>query len=203
MNKPHDYGTTTANQLEVLSRLGLLRVNYASEIRERLREQFARPGLSSAEIDQRFHEATATKGQRALPGTSTLLSYDPRHYPRLADPYDESADLTERAKSYLHANCAQCHVEAGGGNAQMELSYHTPLEKMRIVGVRPLHHTFGLSDALLIAPGDPERSALLHRMTIRGRGQMPQLATCRVDEQAVAMMRKWIEQLEPLPATAE
>jgi hypothetical protein len=35
-------------------------------------------------------------------------------------------------------------------------------------------------------------------MAVRGRGQMPQLATSRVDVEAVALLRAWIEQLPPV-----
>jgi hypothetical protein len=83
-------------------------------------------------------------------------------------------------------------VEAGGGNAQMKLDLPTEREKMNVFDARPLHHTFGIADARLIAPGDPDRSVLLHRIAIRGQGQMPQLATSQVDEQAVALIREWI-----------
>jgi hypothetical protein len=38
---------------------------------------------------------------------------------------------------------------------------------------------------------------LLHRLSIRGRGQMPQLATSQVDERAVKMLRQWIVSLKP------
>ncbi len=102
-----------------------------------------------------------------------------------------------RARSYRHANCAPCHVEAGGGNAQMELEFTTPLEKMRVVGVKQVHDTYGLPDARLIAPGHPERSVLLHRIAHRERGHMPPLATSAVDREAVRLMHDWIKQLRP------
>jgi hypothetical protein len=70
---------------------------------------------------------------------------------------------------------------------------------MKAVGVNPLHATFDIADAKVIAPGHPERSVLFARMTRRGPGQMPQLATAIVDEQAVAVIREWIESLEPRP----
>ena len=132
------------------------------------------------------------------PGVDVYSSFKlPEKYRRLVDPYDAKADLTARARSYLHANCAQCHVEAGGGNAQMELEFTTTLERMRIVDVKPLHHTFGLPDARLVAPGNPERSALLHRVANRDAGHMPPLATSVVDQQAVRLLRDWIAQLKP------
>jgi len=117
--------------------------------------------------------------------------------PRLVDPYDPTADLTSRARSYLHANCANCHVEAGGGNAAMELGFATPMSKANLLDVRPLHDAMGVADARLIAPAAPERSTLLHRMSLRGRGQMPPLATHLVDERAVSLLREWIRQLPP------
>lgn len=124
------------------------------------------------------------------------LPKPPVELDRLVDPYDESQDLTARVRSYLQTNCATCHVEAGGGNALMELGYGTPLERMRIVDARPQHDTFGLADPRLVAPGAPGRSVLLERVRRRGPGQMPPLATSVVDEQAVALLRAWIEGLE-------
>jgi putative heme-binding domain-containing protein len=50
---------------------------------------------------------------------------------------------------------------------------------------------------MLVAPGDPGRSVLLHRLSHRGRGQMPPLVTNRVDERAVTLLRDWIAQLKP------
>jgi hypothetical protein len=130
-------------------------------------------------------------------GPSSLLALPPAKYPHLVDPYDPKQDVARRARSYLHANCAQCHVEAGGGNAQMELEFSTKLADMRVVDVKPLHHTFGLADARLVAPGSSERSVLVHRMSHRGEGHMPPLATSVVDREAVKLMQDWVRQMRP------
>lgn len=120
---------------------------------------------------------------------------DAKPLPRLANPYDAKEKLEDRARAYLHANCAQCHVEAGGGNSQINLAFETTLEKMKAVNEPPLHNKFDLSDPKIIAPGSPARSVLLHRVAMRGRGQMPQLATAEVDEAAVKMLYEWIQSL--------
>ena len=49
---------------------------------------------------------------------------------------------------------------------------------------------------LQVDPGHPERSVLLERMSKRGRGQMPPLATSLVDDEAVRLLRAWIESLQ-------
>ena len=122
-------------------------------------------------------------------------AFNPDDHPRLADPYDESAPLADRALSYLHSNCAQCHVAAGGGNSQMILSFGTKPDKQNLIDADPLHDRFGIADAKLVAPGSPERSLVLQRIARRGPGQMPQLATTLVDERAVAMFKEWIKEL--------
>jgi uncharacterized repeat protein (TIGR03806 family) len=124
---------------------------------------------------------------------------DPTKLPRLANPYDDRESLEARARSYLHANCSICHVQAGGGNAQIDLEYSASPKRMNVLDVVPLHHKFGLSDARLIAPGHPERSVLLYRLAHRGKGsgQMPQLATNVVDERAVKLLEDWIRSLRP------
>lgn len=195
MNKEHDYGGYRANQLAVLERLGLFKnLNWANEARALMREAAKKAGKKDAEPQ--------TRDQRE-PVETTLLPVPPNKVKKLVDPYDTKADLELRARSYLHSNCAQCHVEAGGGNAQMELEFHQPLDKMRIVNVKPQHDTFGLPNAALVVPGHPESSVLLHRIAHRNTGHMPPLATRHVDEAAVKMMTEWIRQLKEPKASAE
>lgn len=79
----------------------------------------------------------------------------------------------------------------------MELGWKTPTDKSRIVDVVPLHDKFQIPEARLIAPGAPDSSVLRKRLTLRGRGQMPPLATSRVDRQAVEMLDAWIRSLAP------
>jgi hypothetical protein len=74
----------------------------------------------------------------------------------------------------------------------MEMKFTTPRGKTKMIGAVPLHDRFGIENAKLIAPGDPDRSILLRRLALRGRGQMPPLATSLVDEAAVKLLREWI-----------
>ncbi len=121
----------------------------------------------------------------------------PKDLEKLVDPRDESQDLEQRARTYLHVNCSVCHVEAGGGNARMQLTLATPRDKMDLLGARPQHDSFGIFNAMLVARGDPDRSVLLRRLSQRGRGQMPPLMTNHVDEEAVKLFRAWIAGLKP------
>jgi len=116
---------------------------------------------------------------------------------KLPNAYDESVDLEQRVRAYLHVNCSMCHVAAGGGNAQMELLFTQPRDGMRLLGARPQHDTFGVDNAMLVAPGEPERSVIVRRLERRGRGQMPPLFSRQVDTAAVDLMRRWIAQLKP------
>ena len=76
--------------------------------------------------------------------------------PRLADPYDDSADLDLRARSYLQANCSHCHQFNAGGTANIALGIEVPLDQTRTVGERPIQGTFGIAGARIIAPGEPD-----------------------------------------------
>jgi glucose/arabinose dehydrogenase len=196
MNKVHDYGGVADNQLRTLEHLGVYRVNWAEETKNLMREEARARGMTENAINQYMDQQTAMRMQRE-PVTSSLLTLPPEKYRRLVDPYDPKQPVAARARSYLHSNCAQCHVEAGGGNAQMELEFTTELDKARIVNVKPWHHQFDLPDARLVAPGSPERSVLLHRISHRRAGFMPPLATSRVDRDAVKVLHDWIKQLRP------
>ncbi|MFO0902634.1 MAG: PQQ-dependent sugar dehydrogenase [Pirellulales bacterium] len=194
MNRDHDYGSVRDNQLRMLEHLGVLRMPWIGEATQRLRDQLQAAGVAADEVQRRVTKLTTEKGQREATG-STLWPVAPERLDKLADPYDDRAELSLRARSYLQSNCAHCHVEAGGGNAQIQLEHHIPLDKLRLIGERPMHHTFAIPDAKLIAPGRPAQSVLLHRVEKRGPGQMPPLATTRPDARAVELLRKWIESL--------
>ncbi|HJS07838.1 MAG TPA: PQQ-dependent sugar dehydrogenase, partial [Pirellulales bacterium] len=198
MNREHDYGGVTDNQLRVLEHLGMLKVGYESDAVELLREELKGAGLKDDEVNKQVKQMGHKSGQRAS-GQSSLLAASPDRLRKLPDPHDATQPLEARVKSYLHANCSICHVEAGGGNAQIQLEYTTELSKMGLVDVAPLHHKFGLADPKLIAPGSPERSVLLHRLSHRGpnTGQMPQLSTNVVDGPAVKLVEEWIKSLKP------
>lgn len=202
-NRDHDYGGVVDNQLLVLEHLKLAKLPaWESEQLGAIRRQYRDQGLSDTEITAAVEKQTSTSGQRKAP-KSTLLAMNPDSIPHLVNPYDKSADLSSRARSYLHSNCANCHTSAGGGNAQIQLEYPTSIEMTKLIDEVPLHHKFDLPDARLIAPGAPERSVLLKRISMRGSGQMPQLATSMVDEQAMELFREWITSLPPLEKKAE
>jgi hypothetical protein len=180
-NKDCTYPTgRTDNQLRVLEHLGLLNVNWAGEV-----------PAPKDEIDRQ-------QPNQRDPKPTGMLHAPPSALKKLANPYDKTQPLDLRAKAYLHANCATCHVEAGGGNARMQLDFPTDWAGMRLIDAPPVHQTFGLPDARLIAPGAPERSVLLHRMGKRGpnSGQMPPLSTNRVDTAGVEMLTEWCKGLK-------
>jgi hypothetical protein len=114
---------------------------------------------------------------------------------RLVDPADVQAPVEARVKSYLHVNCAICHVLEGGGNARMELGLATPLARMRLINEVPIHANFDIQDARLVAPGAPERSVLYQRISRRQTGQMPPLVYNEVDRKAVKLIADWIRGL--------
>ena len=140
------------------------------------------------------------KSQNASPqrrvANQPEFGFVPNHFSRLVDPYDQAAPVEDRVRSYLHSNCAHCHLWAGGGNSKLDLTYWASREETKLIDELPVHTAFGLKDPRVVATGKPESSVLLHRMSIRGRGQMPQLATTQVDKPAVEMLTEWIKQME-------
>lgn len=119
---------------------------------------------------------------------------------RLVDPADATAPLEARARSYLHANCAQCHVAAGGGNSAFAIHITTRPHRLGLIDEAPRHDRFGIENARLIAPGEPTTSILYHRLTTLGRGRMPPLGSSVIDRDAVDLIARWIRDLAPVAA---
>jgi uncharacterized repeat protein (TIGR03806 family) len=109
---------------------------------------------------------------------------------------DTSATLAQRARSYLHSNCSNCHSPGGTAPMTLDLRYTTALAAMQACNINPSGGDLDMADVRLIAPGAPARSMLLERMKLRDVNQMPPLASHLVDEKAVAVITEWIASLE-------
>jgi putative heme-binding domain-containing protein len=117
----------------------------------------------------------------------------------LVDPHDTAAPPADRARSYLHANCAHCHRFGGGGSAKIELGFEQRFED-KVLDQSPTRGTFGIKSAAIVKPGDPFRSLLFYRMAKTGSGHMPHLAAELVDERGLTLIHDWIRSLSPTPA---
>lgn len=145
-------------------------------------------GRVASQLDTFFHIGLCTPeiplGERAV----------------LANPHDPDADLADRARAYLHTNCAHCHRMHAGSSVLSQMQYDLPLENTMMVAQRPSQGTFGIPAASVIAPGDPYRSVLLYRMAKVGNGRMPHIGSQLVDPAGVALIEDWIASL---PSTGE
>ncbi len=124
-------------------------------------------------------------------------SQPPEQLPRSADPADATASMEARARSYLSVNCAHCHRPDGvGGRAAFQLMASLPLAKTGLIGGQPLVPLLG-PDSKLVLPGEPARSELFHRLTLKEGGRMPLLGSEQTDDEGVELIRRWILQLKP------
>jgi uncharacterized repeat protein (TIGR03806 family) len=122
---------------------------------------------------------------------------DAAAYPALADPLDPTAETERRARSYLDANCAMCHLPGGPAPGDLDLRAETPLAGMHAVGVVPSGGDLGIAGARIIQAGDRESSVLWERLRRLDPTRMPPLASLEVDDDAVDLIGDWIDGLEP------
>ena len=119
-------------------------------------------------------------------------SYLKKSSARLSNPHEEGLSSEMRARSWLHANCAHCHRENGGGSVPLMLNAEVPLNDMRAVNEKPMRGDFGMKDAKVIMPGSPWKSVLLHRIATSSSGHMPVVGAHEVDSDALGFMAEWI-----------
>jgi uncharacterized repeat protein (TIGR03806 family) len=155
------------------------------------------------EVAQLNHDFLYTATNRTANQLRTLDSItmfttplgDPSLQPAMPDPFG-GAPLDQRARAYLHTNCAGCHRPNGPTPSSMDLRYATLLSATNACGVNPSSGDLGIgAGARIIAPGSPANSVLLARMNLRGANQMPPLASAIVDAAGVTLVQNWIASL--------
>ncbi len=118
---------------------------------------------------------------------------DIKNFPKLAKLDDTSLSLEDRARSYLDANCANCH-RPQGTVANFDARYETPLAQQGLVRGRVLIDQ-RIDGARVIAPNDVWRSILFMRANTTEAFKMPPLARNTIDERGMKLLREWIGSL--------
>lgn len=111
---------------------------------------------------------------------------------------DAAAPIPERALAYLDANCAHCHNPKGAAsNSGLYLEYERKISVARGLGKRPVAAGKAAADFEFdIAPGDPDRSIMTHRMESREPGvMMPELGRALPHDEGVELIRAYIKGL--------
>ena len=119
--------------------------------------------------------------------------------PSLADPTDTNASLEDRARAYLHTNCAACHQPGGPTGMDIDLRFDTSLASLQSCDVVPQAGGLGIANARIIAAGDPGRSVLVARMNRRDADAMPPLASNEIDTAGVQLVSDWVSSLVACP----
>ncbi len=120
-----------------------------------------------------------------------------KDFPKLARADDETRTLEDRTRSYLDANCANCH-RPHGTVAYFDARYDTPLAQQNLIN-GPVLIDERLDHPRIIAPNDIWRSILFLRADSTEPFKMPPLARNTIDEAGMKLLREWIESLPGPP----
>lgn len=109
----------------------------------------------------------------------------------LAKPDDTTASQEFRVRSYLFANCANCHRPGGPALANFDARISTPTDFANLINGAVVN-TFGDPANRTLVPNDPAHSMILQRMSIRGPGQMPPIGSNIPDAQGIELLSAYI-----------
>jgi hypothetical protein len=132
--------------------------------------------------------------QRLKPPRPDLVARPPR--------IQAETPTARAALGYLSANCGICHRDGAPIDTRLRLkasaSGHIApvVDILRSAAVSWQIPSAGEGATRFVAPGHPEQSSILIRMTSRRPStQMPPLGTVTVDHEATALIEAWIRRL--------
>ena len=111
-----------------------------------------------------------------------------------------NATLDQKARSYLHSNCAFCHRPDGSGpsfDARNDIAF----ANTQMCNTPPTKGDQGVIGATILTPGKPEESILYLRMATEeeNSGRMPPIASVHADPDGVKLVSDWIKSITACP----
>ncbi|HXG49599.1 MAG TPA: PQQ-dependent sugar dehydrogenase, partial [Methylomirabilota bacterium] len=149
-------------------------------------------GFGTAQLHREIEGPSGTESQlsalaragffaEALPPLDTLR--------RLVGPQDLAEPLQDRVRSYLAANCSQCHTPGGFGFAHLTWDAR----------LTPTLRDTRLLEADRIVPGRVQDSVLLRRISTQSAIRMPPIGSTIPDTNGIALIARWIDSLPQAP----
>lgn len=121
-------------------------------------------------------------------------------FPTMVDPMGEVGTLDQRARSYLHANCAHCHRRNGGaGISGLRYPYWEDVP-IHLGICKPPAAAGAASDGRPydIVPGAPDQSIVVFRMeSLDPMIKMPELPSRVLNPEGIELISDWIAAMEP------
>jgi uncharacterized repeat protein (TIGR03806 family) len=151
-------------------------------------------GFNTAQLNRTFdYGATSENQLLALSHAGYLDTQiaDPQSFPALAHATNLSSSVEQRARSYLAANCSQCHQPDGTGRGLWDARFSAPTASAGIWN-GPLVDDWGDPANRVIRPGVLQNSMIYRRVSELGSAHMPPIATSELNQEGIALLRAWI-----------
>jgi hypothetical protein len=130
-------------------------------------------------------DANPAKPYQAIPTPYTSQVGDPT----------PGATLEQKARSYMHANCAFCH-RPDADFPSIDLRYQIALKDTGLCKVAPMKSTLGIDGALLLIPQHKETSIVWVRLQSTDSSlRMPRIGTTQFDNTAISLVGDWINMM--------
>lgn len=154
--------------------------------------------FNTAQLNRDFNYNGVPTNQLCIFGDVGYLNtnvHDRIHTLRaLAAPGETDVSLEYRARSYLQANCANCHFPGGPAPGNWDARITTPLSRTEIINGM-LGNDFGNPSNRLVVPGNVALSMIHNRISVLGGNRMPPIGSSVVDTQSVALVSSWISSI--------
>jgi uncharacterized repeat protein (TIGR03806 family) len=118
---------------------------------------------------------------------------DPKTLPAFVKADDQTQPLELRVRSYLAANCVQCHQPGGVAQGRFDARPEIAMDATNLVNGL-LVNNGGDPDNRWEVPGDTAHSMVLKRLKGIGGNRMPPLASNEIDPNAIKLLTQWIEE---------
>jgi len=156
-------------------------------------------GFNTPQLNKNFNYASATTNQIAalsLAGYYNTNVTSLRTLRALAHPTNTAVSLEYRARSYLAANCSQCHQPGGTSQALWDSRITSITASAGLVN-GPLLDNGGNLNNRVLAPGSIPNSMMLTRISTPGLLRMPPLDSNVLDTNGISLLSAWVTNTMP------